>query len=181
MSCSKEKSKARRIFFALCPDEQVRQQLWQLSSELQHGKRTSIENLHITLIFLGAVTKEQSICLEQAASKLQSPSFTLQIDRLDYWARPKTLWAGCVEVSNVLQSLVRQLQKNVEDCGFPKAQQKNYIPHVSLARKVSAGQGKSFCEQHEPIEPIEWNVKHFCLMESITYAEGPVYKVLRSW
>lgn len=180
MDRSKEKSKTQRIFFALCPDQKVRQQLWQLSSELQYGRRTSIENLHVTLIFLGSVTNEQRICLEQVASEIQLPSFTVQIDRLDYWAKPKTLWAGCTEVPDVLTSFVGQLQKNIESCGFERKLQ-DYVPHVSLARKVSAGQGKRFCEQHESIEPIEWHVKHFCLMESVTYAEGPVYKVLRSW
>ncbi len=174
-------AETRRMFFALCPDDQVRQQLWKISNDVQFGRRTSFENLHVTLIFLGAVNKERGTCLEQAAASIQFPSFTLQIDRLGHWGRPKILWAGCTEVPNVLQSLVSQLQKNIDDCGFQQSQMQDYIPHATLARKVSAGQGRRFCEQHNPIEPIKWHVKNFSLMESVTYAEGPVYKVLRSW
>lgn len=175
------KAESRRIFFALCPDEHVRQQLWKLSGDMQLGRRTPIENLHITLIFLGSANTEQRECLEQAAASIQFLPFTLQIDRLGYWVRPKILWAGCREVPELLLSLVGQLQKNIEDCEFQSVQQQDYIPHVTLARKVSAGKGSRFCEQHHLIEPIKWPVKHFSLMESVTYAEGPVYKVLKSW
>ncbi len=169
------------MFFALCPDERVRQQLWKLSGDMQFGRRTSFENLHITLIFLGAVNKDQRVCLEQAASSIPFLPFTLQIDRLGHWVRPKILWAGCTEVPELLLSLVGQLQKNIDGCEFQSTQQQDYIPHVTLARKVSADRGNRFCEQRQLIEPIKWHIKHFSLMESVTYAEGPVYKVLKSW
>ena len=174
-------TETRRLFFALCPGEQVRQQLWKLSDDMQFGRRTSFENLHITLIFLGAVNKDQRVCLEQAAANIPFSPFTLQIDRLGHWVRPKILWAGCLEVPKLLLSLVGKLQENIDDCGFQQTQKQDYIPHATLARKVGAGQGDQFCEQHHPIEPIKWHVKNFSLMESVTYAEGPVYKVLRTW
>ncbi len=177
-------AKTGRLFFAICPDEPVKTQLWKLSDHIQFGRRTSIENIHLTLVFLGSVSKEQSFCLEQAAAKIQPPDFTLHIDRLGYWLRPKALWAGCIDVPDELRSLVKQLQENVGLCGpFQNMMQQEqaFVPHVTLARKVNAVQGKQYCDQHQAINEIEWKVSHFSLMESVTYAEGPVYRELSRW
>lgn len=155
---------------------------------MQFGRRTTIKNLHITLVFLGSVKREQRECLEWAAGKIQPSCFTMHVDQLDYWTRPKILWAGCSEIPDELQSLVGQLKESASACmshpyesGNMEELKRDYVPHVTLARKVNSVQGNQYCKQHSIIDRIEWRVSHFSLMESITYAEGPVYKILQSW
>lgn len=167
--------KTRRLFFALWPDETSRERLARLARKTarRRGKRVPDENLHITLVFLGSVSAVQAACLVRATEDVRGEPFSLRLDRVGHWARPRVLWIGPSQVPDALLSLVRDLNDAARACGLA-TDPRPYNPHLTVARKVSAG-------REAEVDPVEWRVESFSLVESVTDPQGARYQVLRTW
>jgi 2'-5' RNA ligase len=167
---------AQRLFFALWPDDDVRAQIRSAARALipHQAKAVSGDNLHITLAFLGRVAAPVRGCLERAAAAIRLPAFTLRLDRCGYWHRPRVLWLGADPAPEPLLALVRALAAGTVDCGL-EPERRPYQVHLTVARKARRA------VREGAIEPIEWGVERFCLVQSLTLPEGAVYRVLQSW
>jgi 2'-5' RNA ligase len=166
----------QRLFFALWPDAVVRSALAETGKQLL-GKRTrriAAEKLHITLAFAGPVTAPVRDCLLAQAATIRVAPFELQIDRVGHWARPRILWAGPTRTPPELWSLVGALNTAFEACGLVR-ERRPYQAHVTLARKISRAPART------ALEPLPWSISHFCLVESVTDAQGARYQILGSW
>lgn len=166
----------RRLFFALWPDGAVREALaGLLEGESPHtGRRVPEQNLHMTLAFVGNVTAEQQTCMEAVAATIEAAPFTVTLDRLGYWPRPRIVWAGASVTPPALIDLVARLNRGLSGCGH-EPEQRPYQAHVTLTRKAHAGL------RRREVEPIVWMVEDFCLVESLTGDNGSVYRVLIRW
>lgn len=71
-------------------------------------------------------------------------------------------------------ALARDLLGSLVQRGFTP-DLKPWRVHMTLARKVVNPR------RHGAIEPVEWNVEGFVLVESETLPEGPRYRVLERW
>jgi len=169
-------SKRKRLFFALWPDPEVRSRLAALQSALpqQQGNWVYPEDLHITLQFLGPVDPAQQACIAEAAGAVHAEPFDLEIDRLDFWSKPRIVWAGVEGVPPQLKQLVEDLGQNLEQCGF-QPEKRAYRPHVTLLRKTTP------IENHPLEKPIPWHVDHFVLVESRPGGDPPWYRPLEGW
>jgi RNA 2',3'-cyclic 3'-phosphodiesterase len=168
----------QRLFFALCPEPALQEHLAHTAATVlpsAAGRRVRAENLHCTLVFLGAVDAAQRLCLEDAASRIQAEAFTLTLDRLGYFRRPQVAWFGCSTTPAALQGLVAGLSDAAARCGFPPERRLYDEVHLTVARKLRQDPGRL------PIMPITWSVKQFVLMESISEADGVHYRPLCSW
>lgn len=175
--------KIQRLFFALWPDEVVReqlkrcQQLKSFSQSLQHhvGSRAVFPgNFHITLAFLGNVNANQRACAEQTANSIQCSSFKLTIDTADYWRKPRILWVGPSEMPEALVILATELRDGAIECGV-QMDMRPYNAHVTLMRKVSQ------LPEGLAIRPFSWVARSFVLIESTTLPEGVRYEVINQW
>jgi 2'-5' RNA ligase len=165
----------QRLFLALWPDAEVRNCLHALGEQqIGSGRRTSAENLHATLIFLGAVDSGARACVEQVAGSIGGQAFSVTLDGLEHRRRQAIVWAAASRVPAALTRLVEQLRAGLIRCGL-KPERRPYHLHVTLARKVRRGHRAS------TIEPIVWHVGDFVLVESHTHASGASYQVLQSW
>lgn len=168
----------KRLFFALWPDEALRQKLYALGGELlgdNRGRRLPAENLHQTLAFLGYVNAERQACLEREASEIQSPAFTLMLDHAGFWPRKGILWVGGTLPEELL-ALVRALQSGLVACGL-EPETRPFQIHLTLARNMR----RLRLERNHAIEPLAWPVRQFALVASQTLPEGARYEVLRTW
>jgi 2'-5' RNA ligase len=158
-----------RLFFALRPDAGVRDQLAQLQDAFrQRGARLhEADNLHLTLAFLGMVDEGRCEQVCRVASSLEGQGFTLEIDTIGYWRRPRILWCAPSRVPQALNLLVEQLWSGLVDCGF-EAEQRPYRPHVTLLRKAVA------VDRQKLAVPITWTAAHFELMWSRSVALTPM-------
>ena len=138
------------------------------------GRRVPDANLHLTLAFVGNVTAEQRSCLEAAAAAVAGTSFTLTLDRLGFWPRPRIVWAGATETPEALRELVARLNAALVSCGH-QPEQRPYQAHVTLTRKAQAPPRRG------AIPPIVWTAEEFCLVESVSEEHGSVYRVLARW
>ena len=167
----------RRLFFALWPEEPVRERLDNLRREAVGdgpGRPVARDKLHLTLCFLGGVDAGTAVCLEQAAGRVAVPPFTLTFDSLGHWARPQVLWLGAGETPEELSELVRQLRRAQADCGL-KPEGRPFQAHLTLARKVR--RRPSLPE----VAPVHWPVSDFALVASETLPEGARYEVVGRW
>lgn len=167
---------AQRLFFALWPSGAVREALaGLLAGESQRiGRRVPDANLHLTLAFVGNVTGEQRACMETAVGTVGAPPFTLTLDRLGYWPRPRIVWAGATETPEALRELVARLNTALSACGY-QPEQRPYQAHVTLSRKAQSP------PRRRAIPPIVWPAESFCLVESVSEEHGSVYRVLATW
>ncbi|MFC1602839.1 RNA 2',3'-cyclic phosphodiesterase [Pseudomonadota bacterium] len=166
----------QRLFFALWPDHELRNRINTLASELpgQGGQRHHPDDLHMTLVFLGSVAPAQRACIEQIGDEVQVNPFTLSLDQIDYWARPRILFLGATDTPAPLASLVESLQSGLVGCGF-KPEERAYKPHVTLIRKAKQPRTFNF------VAPIDWTVSEFVLAGSCAGEPPPRYQVLKRW
>jgi 2'-5' RNA ligase len=171
-----ETADARRLFFALWPDDGVRAQIQSAAQALipRQAKAVPGDNLHVTLAFLGTVAGPARGCLERAAAAIRLPAFTLRLDRCGCWRRPRVVWLGAEPAPAALLALVRALAAGMVDCGL-EPERRPYQVHLTVARKAR------HALRQGAIEPIEWRVDKFCLVQSLTLPEGAGYRVLHSW
>jgi len=166
-----------RLFFALWPDDALREQLERMVCghvRVGIGRRVPMANLHITLLFLGSVEEGLRPCIEQAGGAAQGVPFTLVLDRIGHWPRPRVLWAGPGHTPAEVFHLVGALRRGVESCGV-RPDDRPFQAHMTLLRKVNrppAGLA---------IDPVPWSVERFSLMASVPTEGGVAYRELRSW
>ncbi|MEN8179761.1 MAG: RNA 2',3'-cyclic phosphodiesterase [Pseudomonadota bacterium] len=166
-----------RLFFALWPERKVRDRLFKLAKWFnpQGGRLHHPDDLHITLVFLGQVDDSQHLCIQQVADTIDCSAFTLQLDTIGHWPRPRILWCGPAEQPDALQTLVKDLQKGLLDCGF-EPERRRYSPHVTLHRKVRHAEAGLIDN------PIEWQAGEFVLATSWGGVPGqPRYRILHRW
>ena len=166
----------KRLFFALWPDAGVRSQIAEVVELLpdNSGRRVRPENLHITLVFLGNVQEQFIPELTAGAQRLKIPGFSLQIDQGGWWKRPKIAWLAPEHTPAPLLELAEQINQLIKRAGL-SVEKRSYRPHLTIARKVNRPVNSL------RFEPIYWNVKDFCLVESVTHEHGVRYQVRQSW
>lgn len=171
-----EAAETRRLFFALWPSGAVRESLADLlkGESSRTGRRVPDTNLHLTLAFVGNVSVEQRACMEAAAGTVVAAPFTLTLDRLGYWPRPRIVWAGAGTTPDALRDLVARLNAALSSCGY-QPEQRPYQAHVTLSRKAQAA------PRRREIPAIFWPAVEFCLVESVSEEHGSVYRVLARW
>ena len=192
----------RRLFFALWPDEPMRQALahaTRKAARASGGRPVPAHNLHVTLAFLGSVPErrlpelgeiarvaapQSEFASASAPSGLQSPvresadspggSLELVFDRLEHWRAAQLLCALPAESPALIAALARRLQDRLAASGFAP-DLKPFRPHVTVVRKVSRP------GRIEKMHPVVWSFTELALVESRTLAEGALYSVVESY
>ena len=138
------------------------------------GKPVAEQNIHITLAFVGSVDSSMCRCLRSQAAHTRFRSFSLELSRLGYFSRSRVLWAGPETCPPALTALVADLNACLQPCGY-QPEKRPFHPHLTLVRKAVP---------HKPLpqlEPVTWQVKNFCLVESKTRPQGVLYEVLQTY
>lgn len=141
---------------------------------VQGGKVVPLENLHITLVFLGGVDGPTRALAETLADRVASRAFALRLDRIGFWPRPGLLWLGTSDLPEPLSALAAELRQGVAACGV-ELDARPFLAHVTLMRKVR------IVRHAGTVGPVDWKVEGFALVESIAGPGGSRYRVLRSW
>jgi 2'-5' RNA ligase len=167
-----------RLFFALWPDEAVREQLARWSRELRAvcgGRPTRPENLHVTLAFLGNVEDARVAEVERAAGEVRPCAVSLVLDQPGYWKHNRIAWAGASAVPEGLEAFAAELRGALTRSGIGFDAKKGFVSHATLLR--DARQPKALPR----FEPIEWKLDGFALVQSVTLPQGSRYEVRKSW
>lgn len=170
----------RRLFFALWPSDTVREQL---AAEVQPhaalGRAIPARNLHITVVFLGAVAEERVALAEETALSVQKLTFDgkfmLHLERVEFWRRSHLVCLVAERTPPQLPAIVASLQSGLRERGFQLREHEKFRPHVTLVREVICGSDGA------ALARVQWPVESFALIESKIGQRGSEYTVLRQW
>jgi 2'-5' RNA ligase len=171
------KEPQQRLFFALWPDDEVKDQLVEAARSIQLAKRGRFmrkANLHMTLHFIGNTDPENAKCLQEVAAKVVSQPFSLQIDKAGQFKRTGIVWLGCSSVPSELNELHHRLGQVISSCDY-QPEKRHYRPHVTLFRKAA------LAETESDISSINWQVKSFSLISSEQDSQGVIYRELQRY
>lgn len=161
-----------RVLFALWPSSEIRESIVARREQLgrMSPRMVPAYNLHLTLLFLGNQQRAMLDELIAAASSINLPGFSLSLDRFGWFPRARVAWLGgeMVEAGRIL---VQALESTCSDLGM-HFDERPWKPHVTLYRQVRKP------PQWPPIQPLEWHVQEYVLVESIG---GKPYNVMHRW
>jgi 2'-5' RNA ligase len=139
-------SRSLRLFIALEPPELVRRRLAALEVELKRAagpaadqvKWVPVENVHLTLQFLGAVPEERRAAVETAVREAAAGAAALHLEVRGAGAFPsgrraRVLWAGVEGEVGPLSQLVGELGRRLAPLGYPP-EERAFSPHLTLGR-----------------------------------------------
>lgn len=151
---------------------------WQL--ELSHKRLPVAEDLHITLVYLGAVEAEVLTKLISELNELAEviPAIKLTLSEVTTFGNPST--PRVIYTSIEEQPMLRKLQNAIlEKCLalLLQVDQKPFVPHITLAKKWS-GKLDVFSKEML-IEKTSFNVKDFSIY-SINPGKVPSYEPIHT-
>lgn len=168
---------AARLFFALWPDDATRLALGRLARALHEqcgGRQVREQNIHLTLVFLGAVPAGLAPALVRMAEETHGESFHLALDKLEYWRHNHIVCVGTTRCPAALRDLCARLAKAADSLGI-RTEARDYVPHITLLRKA----------ERPPSQPdfgsIEWRIGEFALMQSLARPGGVAYEMIGRW
>jgi 2'-5' RNA ligase len=156
-----------RLFYALWPDALTRARLatWQ-----QHiaGRKVPVQNLHLTLAFLGSQPRSLLPVLETVLQECALPSLQLELDHFGFFSGQRIAWAGASQAPSALFTLQQALWQTLLDARIPLKPVAGFRPHITLARNALPP------PQIVP-QPVSWRIEKMALLESVSTDAGVLY------
>lgn len=175
---------AKRLFIAIELPESCRARLADLRTPIRGVRWIPAEQLHFTLAFLGDVSEEAEVRLQEKLTEVRIPPFVLPIEGVGTFggAHPSVLWAGVGRGHPYLFALHKRIHDALLAAHFDFPL-RSFHPHVSLARlkDVSAQSLRPLVKKHESDEFDLVEVSTFSLVSSKPGPEGALYTVERRY
>ncbi len=130
-----ERDDWHRCFIALVPDAATRDAL----AAMPLGaavRRVPVDQLHLTVAFLGSIAPEKGALLSAALPDVVVPLPTFDAGRIEYWpsrSRPR-LAVVSFGLSDPLAEIEARVRALVAGLGLPIDDHRPFHPHVTLAR-----------------------------------------------
>ncbi len=152
-----------RCFVAAWPDPPTRVALAALSDDVrqrtEHRRATRVDDLHLTLAFVGDVGDDVAVAVADPIAKLPVKPFAWQLDTLGFFQQAGVVWVGgAVEAAEPLNELAVRARAVLD--GMNVAYDRRPLaPHVTLLRGV-----KRF--DSAKVGPIYWPIDSIALYRS---------------
>ncbi len=176
-----------RSFIAIEIPGNIRHEVIKFINEFQQQdydvRWVKFENLHLTLCFLGNVTKD---FLQKVAEKLSiivhtQKAFHLSLKNFGAFPNqrsPRVLWIGVEKGANDLIDLQAKIESTLAEIGY-KPEERHFHPHLTIGRvkeKIDAGQ--IFNTQYKSETFL---VKSVILFKSTLTPDGAIYEKLNEF
>ena len=170
-----------RLFAAIDIPEDVCEQVEAVCRGLPDIRWTPMEQMHITLRFLGdEISEDRRETLADALSQVAAPGFRLRLRGIGRFLNdraPDVLWAG-VEAAPELLELQRQIEARLAGIGVAR-EKRAYVPHLTLARlkNTPLSRVEQYMELYSDFSSDPFNVDEFVLFSSTLRPGGAVHEV----
>ena len=124
-----------RAFTALALPEEHRARLSALAAGVDGARWVSLENLHVTLRFIGEVNEAAGDDIAEALAGVRSEPVTVTLEGAGHFGNRRkaySVWIG-VRASPGLLALRDRIDRALVSCGLAPESRK-YAPHVTIAR-----------------------------------------------
>lgn len=169
-----------RVFFGVFAPAEVIQSVIKMNAQLQRlsGKQVELENLHVTVIFLGEVNEDDLNRITQVAEKLSKDiePFTITFDRVELLpnnTNPRIL-NYTISDEGKFSHLQAELAKLLVGININTVDY--HQPHLTLMRLHEA-----VTSPLPKAKPVTSTVSEFSLIESRLTESGPIYKVIKTF
>lgn len=146
-------------------------------------KLVDVENIHITMKFLGDIEDPQVEEVSQFIRDITFEPFQFKVEGVGVFPnlrRPKTIWTGITEGVGKLVNVFNEVNVGLARLGFEK-DRRRFQPHLTIAR-VRGGQNRDRLVDAllglEEMEFGEINVDRVYLKKSVLTQRGPIYSTL---
>ena len=171
-----------RLFVAIRPPAEVREQLLDLMEGMPALRWQSDEQLHLTLRFIGEVERPVAEDIAGELGRIRFEAFDIALDgvgRFDQ-RRGGALWAG-VAPKGQLKALAQKVERACQFAGLPP-ERRAYHPHITLARWSKAAPDVApFIQRYGSLRSEPWMAENFILYESRLTRDGAHYEEVASY
>ena len=172
-----------RLFTAIEIPEAVRTRFSFLQGGVPGARWSPVENLHLTLRFIGEVDERVAGDIDDMLNALEAPAFALTLKGAgEFGGRdPHALWIG-VAPNEALMRLAAKIESALQRMGLA-AETRKYAPHVTLARLRDAPIAKvrAFLAAHAFFDSGPFPVRAFALFSSYPSSNGSLYRQERTY
>jgi 2'-5' RNA ligase len=179
-----------RTFIAVDPGKAIRDRCVALQETLARTgtevKWVDVDNLHVTLLFLGEVENRDmpQVCRAVADGCAGHEPFEMSVEGAGCFPnlrRPRTLWVGTGAGEQELVALHDALEPPLLDLGCYRREDRKYTPHITLGRVKADRRTESLSQALS--RQADWKggtipVEEVLVMSSELKPQGPVYTVL---
>jgi RNA 2',3'-cyclic 3'-phosphodiesterase len=150
------------------------------------AKWVAVENMHITLQFLGNVRENElpGICRRVERAIRQFPAFDVMCERLGAFPnpeRPRVLWMGMSQGREELIRLQHQVEETMRPLGF-RGEARRFEPHLTLGRLHAEVSGSAevadFIARNQDLATASFDVSEVVVYSSERAPGGPRYEVV---
>lgn len=166
-----------RLFLGIFPDKCIQDQLAHHVEKLATicgGKKVSLSQLHLTLVFLGDVPISRIKFLQQAISKVTAKKFAFELDEIRYWKKNEIVYIQARSFPAELYYLVDSLRNALTKSEF-LIDKRAYKPHITLIRRARC------LSQVDLNTSITWGVDKWFLIHSKQENNRIEYISLQHW
>lgn len=166
-----------RAFIAIDIPEEIKSEIARIQKNLPEfsGKKTELENLHLTLKFLGEISEEQADKVRKKLSEIKFKKFEAEISELGVFNENfvRIVWIKLEGCENIQEEVDRKLEGL-----FPR--ERRFMSHLTIARIKKIKDRKKFISELGKIKinHTKLNISDFFLKKSILTGEKPVYEAL---
>ncbi|MBW2985277.1 RNA 2',3'-cyclic phosphodiesterase [Candidatus Woesearchaeota archaeon] len=168
-----------RSFISINLPKKVKEKVKEVQEKLPEfiGKTTEINNLHLTLKFLGEIDEGKIEIVKERLRSIKFNKFITEGGNLGVFSEKfiRIVWLHLTNCKK-LQKEVDEKLKNI----FEK--EERFMSHLTIARVKSCDKEK-FLEELKKIEvpKIDFVIDKFYLMKSELSLEGPKYEVIEEY
>ncbi|MBC8318984.1 MAG: RNA 2',3'-cyclic phosphodiesterase [Desulfobulbaceae bacterium] len=174
-----------RLFVAIDLPEDVKKNLSSLCYGLPGAKWVDMEQVHLTLRFIGEVDGGIFRDIRAVLEDIEAEGFNLQIKGLGCFPPrkdPRVLWAG-IESSGEMLGLKKKIDSRLMRVGI-EPEKRKFSPHITLARfrqKPSLQRVADFLSGNGLFSLPLFPVTHFHLYSSVLTPKGALHQIETSY
>lgn len=176
-----------RLFTALVPPAAVGTEIAALAVPLAGVRWTPVENIHLTLRFIGPTDDPGAERFAEALARVRVEPFLLPVGGVGLFPTrgpAKVLWAGVGHGHTRLYQLRKQVDEALLTVD-PGLALPGFHPHFTVGRLDETHEAKAiarFLERHQQWEGPPFRVADFHLLASeLAPGRPPVYRMVRSF
>lgn len=173
-----------RLFIAIELPDDIKKALGRLRIDIPGARWVPLEQIHLTLAFLGELDENSLGLLTSELSKIHAPEFKLRFTATGCFPdrrRPRVLWVG-LEPEARLISLAAKVRAAALACGIQQ-EERRFSPHITLARLKSpaARESGAFLDQQLSKNFPAHSVRAFILYQSCLTPQGAIHTQINSF
>lgn len=173
-----------RLFIAVTIPAAITAGITGLGRSIPGARPVAVEQMHLTLKFIGDVEGGKVLDIRGALSEISRPQFTTGLRGVGTFpprGAPRVLWAG-VAPQDELLALRQVIEKKLAEIGIPREKQK-YSPHLTLARlnNPPLRHIQQFLAGNALLQSPPFTVTSFTLYKSQLTSKGAIHTAIETY